>query len=126
VALEVHHVPGRLRLKVAALRGNKTGAAELEQQLRAIDGVQEVRTSTTTGSIVIHYLPARASLGTVTATIKEMGWARYTGAVSEENAESLYINRSEPVATRVGEMFVNTLLEKAVERSAVALLGALI
>jgi copper chaperone CopZ len=58
--LEVRHrLPGRLRLRLAPLRGDPEGAARLAASLAAAPGVHEVRAHPRTGSVLVQYDPAR-------------------------------------------------------------------
>ncbi len=50
-----HFVPGRVRLRVPSLAENSTGAAMVREKLPAIEGVQSVKLSPATGSILIVY-----------------------------------------------------------------------
>src|SRR5262249_8891781 len=50
-----HAMPGRLRLKVAGIRGNPDLAADLQQRLVAIPAVQNVEVNTVTSSVIIGY-----------------------------------------------------------------------
>lgn len=50
-----HAMPGRLRLKVAEIKGNATLATDLQQRLAAVSAVQNVEVHTGTGSVIICY-----------------------------------------------------------------------
>ncbi|MCS6861389.1 MAG: hypothetical protein NZT92_13825 [Abditibacteriales bacterium] len=51
----VHFVPGRVRIKIDALKGHPEVAAGIVRQLSAVPGIHEVQASATTGSVVIRY-----------------------------------------------------------------------
>jgi hypothetical protein len=53
----VHHLPGRVRVKLPRLKGNTSLAGEVERALAALQGVCHVETSTTTGSVLVLYEP---------------------------------------------------------------------
>ncbi|GEM_PF-656956 len=131
----VHHVPGRLRLKVPALKRNKRHAARAHACLAAMEGIRELQVNHLTGSIVIHYerdarvaetvvdhlrteglLDHRAVDASTRTDTRDETW----GAVRGEKA------RMATVGGKVGKKVVNMLVEKAVERSAVALIGAIL
>ena len=61
----VHHVPGRLRVRVPSIKGNLAEASSLEKRIRAQRGVKNVQTSSLTGSVLVHYDPATASVFTL-------------------------------------------------------------
>jgi hypothetical protein len=53
----LHWVPGRLRLRSAALRGHPERAAELEARLRSRPGVRSASANPLTGSVLVLYDP---------------------------------------------------------------------
>jgi len=56
-AIELRHaaVPGRLRLRLPALRGAAAAAAALEHRLRASIGIHAASVSAVTGSVLLHH-----------------------------------------------------------------------
>jgi hypothetical protein len=54
-----HFLPGRVRLKVAALRGNPTHAKRLSDAFAAVPGVRSIECNPLTGGILIHYDSSR-------------------------------------------------------------------
>lgn len=56
-AYVVHSLPGRLRLKIPARRGDAGYFAALSAALRACPGVQSVETNAMTAGVLIHYPP---------------------------------------------------------------------
>ncbi len=64
-ALRVAHaLPGRVRLKVPALKGNGDLVQAVCEQLETVDAVLEVRASPLTGSLLVRYDTSRIpSLG---------------------------------------------------------------
>ncbi len=53
----IHQTYGRMRVRVAALKGNLQSCRELMRQLAALPGVQRVAANDVTGSIIVHYDP---------------------------------------------------------------------
>lgn len=51
----VHFVPGRVRLKVAAIKGNADRAERMRTDFARIPGVLGIEYNTLTGSVLIHY-----------------------------------------------------------------------
>jgi Heavy metal associated domain 2 len=52
-----HQLPGRLRIKVPAAKGDREVLEEIKVSLLPEDGITDVDINTTTGSVVIHYEP---------------------------------------------------------------------
>jgi Heavy metal associated domain 2 len=50
-----HQVPGRVRLKIPAGRGNADLLKQISDVFAAIPGIEEITTNPTTGSVVLHY-----------------------------------------------------------------------
>jgi hypothetical protein len=73
----VHHVPGRVRLRVPSRRGDRHFFDAVGSKLGALDGVSAVRTNAATGSVLIrhdgplHALLAQA-LGSPLAELVEL------------------------------------------------------
>jgi hypothetical protein len=57
----VHILPGRLRLRVKALKGRRHAAGALESHLGAVEGISRVEVSAITGSLLLHFDPRRLS-----------------------------------------------------------------
>jgi len=60
VALEfdlAHHLPGRLRLRSAVLKGNALASEEARRHLAQIDGVTSAWANPLTGSVLLEYDP---------------------------------------------------------------------
>src|SRR5437764_10215086 len=53
-----HVLQGRLRIKVAGVKGSPDGAARVEARLGSIDGVFAVTANPMTGSVLVEYDPA--------------------------------------------------------------------
>jgi hypothetical protein len=50
-----HHVPGRMRLKVDAAKGNDTLLEEIRQTLVTVPGIHEIQINAATGSVTVLY-----------------------------------------------------------------------
>lgn len=53
----VHHVPGRLRLKLPRSKGDGGRMHRIQQSLAPLSGIRKVDVNPTTGSVLIHYDP---------------------------------------------------------------------
>jgi hypothetical protein len=95
----VHHVPGRLRLRSASLRGDGRGSERARHDLASVEGVISVAANPCTGSLLVEYdiavlrpdkiIDVLTSRGYNAATAEERdepgaGWAeRLAGAVKD-------------------------------------------
>ena len=57
-ARTVHHVRGRIRLKIAGSKGEPRLLEEIRQAIAPLKGVKSVDVNPATGSVVVHYNPA--------------------------------------------------------------------
>ncbi len=72
----VHAIPGRVRLKVAALKATPSLGTIIQTRLRAVPGIQVVETTPLTGSVLVLFdsetLTAPASLLTLSETLSDL------------------------------------------------------
>lgn len=54
----IHHIPGRLRIKIPSLQQQPGQAQKIRSSLSGMYGIDNVSVNTLTGSIVIYYDPA--------------------------------------------------------------------
>lgn len=125
--LFVHHVPGRLRLRAPRLHSDAA-----EATARAVPGVASAKTNPLTKSLTITYDPRRlaiadlwsalqASLGAPLATIPCPSVA---GTLEEETADGP--DWADRIADAVSGKVADWLVEWLAERSAMALLAAVL
>ncbi|TVR98964.1 MAG: heavy-metal-associated domain-containing protein [Rhodospirillales bacterium] len=122
----VHHVPGRLRIRTPAIKRRPEAAETARRCLSAIDGVIAAEASALTGSITLRYDPARIGHQDLVGVLRGHGYAAHdiaaTGTAPAAGA-------SDGVANQLVETAAKTvavvLLEKLIERSTVAVIGAL-
>lgn len=72
----IHHVPGRLRVKTATIRGNEQQALRLRQLLANLHGVLRHKVKTLTGSAVIYYDKVRIQGHTILITLIQHGFVK--------------------------------------------------
>jgi len=61
----VHHVPGRLRIRIPALKRNAEKARVLTKALSHVSGIQSVEANLLTGSLLVHYDPCVSNAAAV-------------------------------------------------------------
>ncbi len=52
-----HHIPGRIRVRVPAARGNSQLLRQIDEKLARVSGIESVESSALTGSVLIRYDP---------------------------------------------------------------------
>ena len=123
----IHHVTGRLRVKTPLLKRNEPRAAAVKELLAREDGVLSSDVNLVTGSIVITYDHALITPERIVDALKANGFVSETaeiGAVREPAPQAAKVARD--VSENLGKVVFGFVVEKMVERSAVALIGALL
>jgi copper chaperone CopZ len=118
----IHHVPGRLRIRLSEVKGNPAKAHSIERALGAFPGVNDVASNIRTGSVLVHYDPKTADVSSVLSMLYvDCGiTARYPLPERERDIVR------EKIAQKVASVVVGILIEKAIERSVPMLLAALL
>jgi copper chaperone CopZ len=80
----IHDIPGRLRVKTPAIKGNDNAAAEVQRLLKIIEGIDSTAVNTTTGSVVINYNAKAVQSGKILDTLKESGYLDPSKVVTNE------------------------------------------
>ena len=118
----VHFLPGRLRLRITALR-NRAMAAEAEIKVGAIPHVASAAANALTGSLTITFDPMRLSIADLWQTLTKMGYLSegtrqptVVGSWSSESADS----------DRFARAVAAAVVEAAVQHSAQLLFRALL
>jgi hypothetical protein len=123
----IHHVPGRLRVKTSAIKGNEAYAVQTQEYLRALHGVVIAEVRPVTGSVVVHYDPARVDPRTILHSLASLGCIRHAQAGPDHQVGVIAsIQAGHSLTDTVLTKVLNKVVETILERSAVALVAALI
>jgi hypothetical protein len=114
----LHSVPGRLRIRSAAVKRNEAGAHQARRLLEGVSGVNSVATNTLTGSITVCYDTRLLDSSTLLAKLREQGY------VNLENANGT--PAAPPPTARAANAMASYVVEKAVEHSLYAMISALL
>lgn len=110
----LHHVPGRLRVRVPALKNCAPRAAALRSELTEINGVTEVDCRVLTGSVIVYYDPESTDL---TAIHKVLGCPK-------TSAQPLALETR--VSCKLTRAILMFAFEKAIERAVPALIASVL
>jgi hypothetical protein len=118
--------PARLRLRFPALRGARLACAQLAASLRQVAGVRSVEASAAAGSVlVIYQVEAEAEhafLARLRTSIAHHGLSGDAPHAATQGAGAPVPSALDGVAGK----FVGAVVDKLVERSALALVAALL
>jgi copper chaperone CopZ len=112
-------------VKTPALKRQERRAREVKSYLESVDGVFEVEVSTVTGSAVIRYDAARVSSVVLLNSVRDLGLVHHEH-VHAGLAQRPALSAGSPLSNNVANTFINKLVETVIEKSAVALIAAVI
>ena len=114
----VHHIPGRLRIKNPAIKGNQGAADALRARICAIHGVGRIEVSTLTGSVVIEYCRE---------TVTGLGILQQLDDMRYGLGQEVWVaQKPASGCDTVAEKLIGNVAQAVVGRSAAALVAALI
>lgn len=122
----VHSVPGRLRVRTTRLRGRQGEAEHVRSRLLAVEGVQSVKVNDLTGSILVSYDCAAASLESVWSALFELGCVSQEAASLPAAVRQGADGTVSHLADKATSVFVEMLAQKVAEVSVMALVRALV
>ena len=117
----VHALPGRLRVKVAAIRKAPAVAAQVEQALRKDRGIVEAVANPITGSVLIRYDAERTTPQAILARLTHYGFSETAAPVPSPLADL-----SQQLSKTVGKELVKLALTQMLPVGPVEVLVALI
>ncbi len=88
-----HHLPGRLRLRAAALKGNARSGETMKERLATIAGIRSVTVNPETGSLLLEYDPAAIAPDRIVALLASLGFVFSTAEAAEAGAEPRLLDR---------------------------------
>jgi copper chaperone CopZ len=72
----LHALEGRLRIKIAELKGSTPTALDVERELRALDGISSVTANPRTGNVLILYDPGVTTHAEIIEALRARGYLR--------------------------------------------------
>jgi hypothetical protein len=115
----VHHCRGRLRVKSALLKGRPVRAEALRKLVLSMRGVASAQANPITGSVVVCYRPDLTSPKVIFRKLERAGYGSLVDGSLGQGGET-------SPSARLAKAVLGAAVEKLVERSARALLSALI
>jgi copper chaperone CopZ len=119
----IHHVPGRLRIRTPLLKRDNERAKAAEEFLQSIEGVTSVRANIVTGSIILTY---ERDIVSSEAILNAAALRGYYRPEAVQHADGQLHDLAVRTGGTLGKVLFGFAVEKALERSAMALIGALL
>jgi hypothetical protein len=118
----VHHVPGRLRIKIPSIKGSAARCAQVKSLLD-LYGVGDVAINATTGSIVVHYDTGLVKAETLLTLLRQHGWYDHKNVIG---CDEQIQRATRKAAAHVGRAAFGWVVGKALEANGLSLLAVLI
>ncbi len=119
----IHHIPGRLRVRVTCLRGNEEKTRAITNRLGSVAGVRSAVVNPLTGSVTLHYDTFQTNSSVLLEFLKaEIG---VDAQIPANTAGGAFTRSGVDLQKRVGKAIAAYVVEKAIERSLIALVAAL-
>jgi hypothetical protein len=115
----IHALDGRLRIKLATVKGSPTTAVEIEGRLRCYPGIIHVSANPITGNVLILYDHQKLAQHEVLETLRTLGYLRQLAAANG-NAGGAYPSQS------LGKILADTLARTTMELAVQGLIRALV
>lgn len=123
--LHLHHVPGRLRVRLANLIGDPRAILPLHSALLTVPGVKSASINAHTGSVTVLYHRDAFDIEAFWATLREQGCLQ-DSARAEPEVSRKASSVATGVACAVGEALAAALVKHLFDRSALSLVRLLI
>ncbi|MEW5791641.1 MAG: HMA2 domain-containing protein [Pseudomonadota bacterium] len=124
----IHDTPGRLRIKIRALKKNDNAARGFKSFLEELDGIRSVCVNLTTGSVTIHYDHQLFDARAILQALQRQGLLEtpVPAPVKVTGGNTVLDRAIGHAAETLGRAVFDRLMEKAVERAAMAVIAAVL
>jgi copper chaperone CopZ len=119
----LHNVPGRLRVKIPAIRCRQDDCLAVEDMLRDLDGVANVTVNPVTGSVLVNYDCGLIDPKDVLRLLEEKGYFDPSSAVTRETSLE---TMKEKARYAVGKAVFGWAVDRALEANGLSFLAAFI
>jgi len=123
----LHHVPGRIRIKCATLKGPARRIYGIEGRLASHPGVSTVTGNALTGSIVVHYDQKITRAGKIIDILARECNIDISTAVDIDSYVDERLSRTgRKISEKMGKALLGVVIGQVFEGSPLALLAAVI
>jgi len=119
----LHEVPGRVRIKIPALKRNPEAARTLENLVKRASGVESVSVNTVTGSVLVQFNPEMIKCRTILALVAREGYLDLNASISHRNHVDSVSSRFAEAASKA---LLGLVLDRALQGTPFAVLTAFI
>jgi hypothetical protein len=108
----IHALDGRLRIKLATVKGSPARAVEIEGRLRSHPGIMHVSANPVTGNVLILYDNQALAQHEVLDTLRSLGYLREPGVGGGSSGPA---SSSPPLGRILADTVARTTMELAVQ-----------
>ncbi len=119
----LHEVPGRLRIKIPALRRDAHRAREIRRAILALQGVSSASANSLTGSVTVYYEPDQVQAGTIVAHLSREEYIDAARSLSRTPHTNTALSKAGHTAVRV---LLGLAMETLFQDSPLGILAAFI
>lgn len=119
----VHHIPGRVRIRVNEIKRNEARALSLKRMIEDAEGVRSVEVNSLTGSVLIRYDTASTDSNSL---LRRLGVRHEPAAAPSYVPATPALPLQRALGKAVAKAVISYAAEKAVERSVMTLLAAVL
>jgi copper chaperone CopZ len=117
----IHALNGRLRIKIAAVKGSPLEAQEIEDRLGRVHGITYVQANPITGNVLIQYDPGQIAQQAILQILWSSGWVP-----ANHNPVQTGGQDGNGIGSLLGQALVRTLAHTTMELAVLGLVRALI
>jgi hypothetical protein len=122
----MHHVPGRLRIKIPHIKGKPSKDTEIRQLLSKLDGLEKVSVNIVTGSVVFYYDSDQLQPWQILSALEELRYIDPTNQIPHHSPAYSIGTTGSKAGDALGRVFFGWAVGKALERTGLSFLTALI
>ncbi len=123
----LHHVPGRIRIKIPGIKGKPFHAQELGKKLQLIAGVYLVSVNSITGSVLAYYDERSTDACAITDVVsRETGVDLSNASAPDKYMDDALSKTGQMVGEKIGKAALGIAIGQIFEGSPLALLAAVI
>lgn len=122
----IHHVPGRLRVRTAVVKGNEKRATAVKALLQSTEGVRAVAVNPLTGSVTIHYDEKITNSSAVLDVLNREGYPVSQTSVPAVGLASPAVVPSSQLGSALAAAAATFLVKTAIEYSLRAVVASVL
>lgn len=119
----MHSIPGRLRVKIPAIKRHPERAKAIQDFLKGLNGIESIRANTITGSVVVKYEPGRSLSERIPSILTENGLFDKTKTFGMDHA---VFESGSKAGQALSKAFAGWAVGRALEGTSLSFLAVLI